>query len=78
MIKQILQKIWGYRIRNLITNEQAEEYLDPTDLTIHTKCPSKWLLIDLETGQMYRGMKEPGEYGKWLRLKNKLSSFNLV
>lgn len=39
------------------------------DLTIHTKCPSKWLLIDLETGQMYRGMKDPNQWGMWRRLK---------
>jgi len=54
----------------------VEDYQDPIDLTIHSKCPEKWLLIDLETGQMYRGMKEPDHYGKWRRLKNKF--FNLV
>lgn len=38
---------------------------------MHTKCPEKWLLIDLETGQMYRGMRDPGPYGKWRRLKKR-------
>ena len=39
------------------------------DLTIHTKCPEKWLLIDLETGQEYRGQVIPNEYGIWKRVK---------
>lgn len=78
MIRQMQQKIWGYKIRELITGEHAEEYKDATDLDIHTRCPEKWLLIDLETGQMYRGMKSPGPYGKWRRLqrKFKIDAFN--
>lgn len=47
----------------------VEDLSSPIDLTIHSKCPEKWLLIDLETSQMYRGMKEPGTWGKWRRLK---------
>jgi hypothetical protein len=27
------------------------------------------LLVDLETGQMYRGLDKPQQYGKWRRLK---------
>lgn len=53
----------------MITGEQVDDFLNATDLTVHSKCPEKWLLIDLETGQMYRGMKEPGPWGKWRRLK---------
>ena len=78
MIKQMQQKIQDYKIRELITGEEAEEYPNAVDLAVHSKCPSKWLLIDLETGQMYRGMKEPGPYGKWRRLKNKVINFSLV
>lgn len=43
------------------------------DLTIHTKCPSKWLLIDLETGQSYRGLKNPNAYGKWQRTEKTIN-----
>ena len=75
MIKQMQQKIQGYKIRELITGEIAEEYPKATDLTIHSKCPSKWLLVDLETGQMYRGMKDPGPYGKWRRLKKRFKIY---
>lgn len=42
------------------------------DLTVHTKCPSKWILIDLETGQIYRGLEVPGKWGKWERVNKKL------
>ena len=34
-------------------------------LEIKTKCPSKWILIDTETGQSYKG--NPGGY--WDRLE---------
>jgi hypothetical protein len=37
----------------------------PVDLKVHTKCPSKYLLIDEETGQVYRG----NEKGFWYKIK---------
>ena len=77
MIKQIAQKIWAYKIRKLINGDSAENNSEPTDLTIHTKCPSKWILIDLETGQMYRGLKNPDKWGKWKRLRTKLTSWTV-
>ncbi len=64
-------------MRKLINGEEAEDFNDATDLTIHTKCPSKWILIDLETGQVYRGLKDPGPYGKWERLKEKMSNYGI-
>lgn len=36
----------------------------PVTLKIKTKCPEKWILIDRETGQTYRG----NEFGAWDRL----------
>lgn len=42
------------------------ESLDSSvDLVIHTKSPTKWLLIDRETGQIYQG----SEKGCWDRLE---------
>lgn len=35
-------------------------------LTVKTKSPEKWLLIDKETGQVYEG----SESGWWNRLEN--------
>lgn len=62
-------------MRQLITGDMAEEFELPIDLTIHTKCPSKWLLIDLETGQQYSGSDKPNLYGKWKRLDQTLTKF---
>ena len=36
----------------------------PVILTVKTKCPTKWILVDRETGQTYQG--NPGGY--WDRL----------
>lgn len=41
-----------------------EESNEIVILDIKTKCPSKWILIDTETGQTYKG--NPGGY--WDRL----------
>jgi hypothetical protein len=34
------------------------------ELTVKTKCPEKWLLIDRETGQVFQGSNQ----GHWDRL----------
>jgi hypothetical protein len=34
-------------------------------LTVYTKCPQKWILVDRETGQSYEG----NNLGKWNKLK---------
>ena len=44
--------------------KQFEEFDKPIDLIVHTKCPEKWLLIDRETGQIYKGTFD----GHWDRL----------
>jgi hypothetical protein len=44
--------------------KKFEELNNPIDLTIHTKCPDKWLLIDRETGKIYQG----NTGGYWDRL----------
>jgi hypothetical protein len=40
----------------------------PVTLTVKTKSPTKWLLIDRETGQIFQG--SPG--GHWDRLDPKV------
>lgn len=56
-------------MRKLINNQYVQELENAVDLTIHTKCPEKWLLIDMETGQQYIGSDKPNLYGKWKRLE---------
>jgi hypothetical protein len=57
-------------MRRLLDGSEAEEFEKAVDLTIHTKAPAKWLLIDLETGQEYIGSDKPNLYGKWKRIKD--------
>ena len=61
----------GQKVRKLINGREVDELDSAVDLTIHTKCPEKWLLIDLETGQEYVGSEKPNLYGKWKRIKDK-------
>jgi len=49
--------------RKLINGEKAKELDSPIELIIKTKCPTKWLIEDLETGERYRanGNNEVGK-----------------
>ena len=58
-------------MRRLLNGSEVPETDKAVDLTIHTKAPAKWLLIDMETGQEYIGSEEPNLYGKWKRIKDK-------
>jgi len=42
------------RFRKLINGEKVKELNSPMNLIIKTKCPTKWIIEDLETGQRYR------------------------
>ena len=39
------------KARKLIDGTVVEELEQPVNLVIETKCPSKWKIIDMETGQ---------------------------
>ena len=51
------------KFRKLKSGESAEELENSIKLIIKTKCPTKWIIEDLETGQRYRanGNTEIGE-----------------
>ena len=42
------------KYRKLKNGENAEELENSINLIIKTKCPTKWIIEDLETGQKYR------------------------
>lgn len=44
-----------------------EELPEPIDMRLYTKVPTKWILIDTETGQVYRG----NDQGFWDKLIEK-------
>jgi hypothetical protein len=39
--------------RKLIDGSEVSELAEAQTLTLKTKCPEKWLLIDRETGEIY-------------------------
>tara|TARA_Y100000814_G_C12236255_1_gene370051 strand:+ start:626 stop:811 length:186 start_codon:yes stop_codon:yes gene_type:complete len=51
------------KYRTLKNGEREIELENPIELVIKTKCPTKWIIEDLETGQKYRanGKKEIGK-----------------
>ena len=46
--------------RTLKNGESVEELEIPVILTIKTKCPQKYMLIDQETGEIYTPYSTPG------------------
>ena len=58
-------------MRKLLNGTEVPESDTPIDLIVHTKTPSKWKLIDMETGQEYVGSIEITQYGRWVRVKDR-------
>jgi hypothetical protein len=48
-------------LRKLQDGSEAEELAMPIMLTVYTKCPEKWMLVDKETGEVYIGHSTPGK-----------------
>jgi hypothetical protein len=69
-MRKLLNNVYTFLPR-VYQGAEVEEFSSAVNLTIHTKAPGKWLLIDLETGQEYIGATVPNKYGRWLRLKDK-------
>ena len=64
------------RFRKLINGEKVTELNSPMNLIIKTKCPTKWIIEDLETGQRYRANGKE-EIGKMFTLIDKISKTEL-
>jgi hypothetical protein len=48
------------KTRKLIDNREVEEFDKPVTLKVYTKCPEKYMLTDLETGEQYYGTRNNG------------------
>ena len=54
-------------MRKLIDGTQSIDLTEPVSLILKTKCPNKYLLLDLETNEIYRGANH--ESGKhWIKI----------
>ena len=51
--------------RKLLDGREVEELLEPISLTIFTRCPKKWQIKDLETGQTYEATGETKIQKQW-------------
>ena len=49
------------KIRTLQTGKTVQELPEPVTLEVYTRCPEKWMLVDLETGQRYVGYSTEGK-----------------
>ena len=47
-------------MRKLLDGTEVIELEEAKVLTVKTKCPEKWMLIDLETGERYTGYSSDG------------------
>lgn len=55
--------------RTLKDGTKVPELENAVKLTIETKCPAKWLLIDRETGEAYTPYDTPGSL-QWKKIYN--------
>ena len=53
--------------RMLKDGRQVPELPEAKILTVKTKCPAKWLLIDLEPGEKHTGRNTDGKFD-WKKL----------
>jgi hypothetical protein len=56
-------------MRKLLDGRKVPELEQAKSLVVKTKCPEKWLLIDLETGERYTGYNTEGN-NSWRKLDN--------
>lgn len=54
--------------RKLLDGTQAKELDENITLIVYTKCPSKYKLIDMETGEEYTGQDPRYNNHHWKRI----------
>lgn len=55
-------------VRKLLSGRQVAELADNVNLTLTTKCPTKWMAVDLESGEIWTGTND----GSWTRASSDL------
>ena len=58
----------GPMLRTLLTGEEVISFADTKILTVKTKCPEKWKLVDMETGEEYIGRSTDGK-NSWRKIQ---------
>ena len=57
------------KTRKLKDGTVVQELVNPKVLEVKTKCPEKWMLVDLETGERYIGYSTSGSL-HWKRIED--------
>ena len=57
------------KTRKLQDGTEVKEMELPVTLTVYTRCPEKYKLIDMETGEEYIGYPTIGK-SSWRKIKN--------
>ena len=65
--KKMMRRMKTKMKRILLDGSEVEEFDNAIDITIHTKCPGKWKLTDMETGS---GTVSGGQFDWGGRLPN--------
>ena len=55
--------------RKLKDESTVEELVEAREYRIKTRCPHKWLLLDLETGERYRPYMTEGTMGNECKMR---------
>lgn len=56
--------------RTLKDGTVVPELANAITLQVYTRCPEKYMLVDLETGEQYRGIASEGKHS-WQKINNK-------
>jgi hypothetical protein len=58
--------------RKLLNGLEIEELEFSVELSVYTRCPEKWKLVDLETGEEYIGVRpiDRNKNKHWKKIKN--------
>lgn len=55
--------------RKLVSGKEVSDLGRVVNLSILTKCPEKWKIVDMETGQEYVASGTLEIYKQWKRIK---------
>lgn len=57
------------KTRKLLSGKEVPQLKRVANLSIITKCPEKWKIVDMETGQEYVASGTFELYKQWKRIK---------
>ena len=57
------------KTRKLLSGKEVPDLGRVVNLSVITKCPEKWKIVDMETGQEYVASGKLELYKQWKRIK---------